>query len=183
MDIFVEYLVKKKKTASDLLKALGISFGGTLVLIIIFMLLMSYIPQLASLSLLLVAGGIYGIYMLITSFNLEYEYSMVNSEIDVDKIVNVRRRKRLTTVNIRSIDYFGQKKGSREFDSCMRNQNIEKIYACIDKNDDSVYYAVYRENDKEKMILFNPNEKMISKMQKINPHKIKADTVPAAAEV
>ena len=33
------------------------------------------------------------------------------------------------------------------------------------------------------MILFNPNEKMISKMQKINPHKIKTDTVPAAAEV
>lgn len=174
MDIFVEYLVKKKKRASDYLKMAGIVLGGTIILFIVFTMLVSMIPQIASLLLLLVAGGIYGLYLLVTAFNVEYEYSMVNNEIDIDKIINVRRRKRLTTVNVRGIEYFGVKEGSREFDSCMRNANIEKIYACRDKEDSGVYYAVYRENDAEKMVLFNPNEKMIDKMQKLNPHKIKS---------
>ncbi len=182
MDIFVEYLVKKKKKTVDYLKMAGISFGGTLVLFFAFLMLTAYIPQLSSIALLLVVGGFYGIYLLITSFNIEYEYSMVNNEIDIDKIVNVRRRKRMTTINIRTIECFGRKNDGSEFESCMKNTHTEKIYACRDKDDDSVYYAVYRENDADKMILFNPSDKMLEKMHKLNPHKIKQYTSETVSE-
>lgn len=182
MDIFVEYLVKKKKKASDYLKMAGISIGGTVLLFVVFLALTAYIPQISSIALLLVVGGYYGIYLLITSFNIEYEYSMVNNEIDIDKIINVRRRKRLTTINIRTVECFGRKSDGGEFESRMRNTHTEKLYACRDKDDDSVYYAVYRENDADKMILFNPSDKMLEKMHKLNPHKINRYTAESVSE-
>ena len=172
MDIFTEYMVKKKKTVQDYLVMTAISVFGTLLVLVLFVLLMGIIPQIASLGLLVIAGIGYGIYWLITSFNLEFEYSMVNYEIDVDKIINVRRRKRLTTVNIRGLEAFGTANGNRhEFESYLKNSNTEKIYACRDKNDGNVFYAVYQEKEKQKMLLFNPNEKMLDTIKKLNPQK------------
>ena len=98
MDIFIEYMVKKKKGMQDYLLMFGISLFGVAALFLVFVILMSIIPQIASIILLLVVGGFYGIYRLITSFNLEYEYSLVNSEMDVDKIINVRKRKAFGTI-------------------------------------------------------------------------------------
>lgn len=137
---------------------------------IVFFGLMAVAPQFASIILLLVAGIIYGIYFLITSFNVEFEYSMVNDEIDVDKIINVKRRKRLTTVGVRGLEAFG-KKGDGEYEGYMRNAGVEKVYACRDISENDIYYAVYLEKEKRKMIVFNPNEKMLDAIKKRNPFK------------
>ena len=53
----------------------------------------------------------------------------------------------------------------------MRNSAVEKIYACRDKSDPEVFYAVYLENERRKMILFNPNAKMIDRINTLNPIK------------
>lgn len=172
MDIFIEYMVKKKKGMQDYLLMFGISLFGVAALFLVFVILMSIIPQIASIILLLVVGGFYGIYRLITSFNLEYEYSLVNSEMDVDKIINVRKRKRLTTVNLKGLEAFGTIGGSRsEYESYLRKANVEKIFACIDKNDDSACFAVYNEKEHQKMLVFNPNDKMVDRIKKLNPFK------------
>ncbi len=170
MDIFIEYMVKKRKKAADYLSAAALAVLGVIVILAVFIALMTLVPQLSSIALLAVAGIGWLDYRLITSFNVEYEYSLVNSEMDVDKIINVRKRKRMTCVNLRGLEAFGKGSG-REFDSYMRNSAVEKIYACRDKSDPEVFYAVYLENERRKMILFNPNAKMIDRINTLNPIK------------
>ena len=96
MDIFIEYMVKKRKKAADYLSAAALAVLGVIVILAVFIALMTLVPQLSSIALLAVAGIGWLDYRLITSFNVEYEYSLVNSEMDVDKIINVRKRKRMT---------------------------------------------------------------------------------------
>lgn len=43
-------------------------------------------------------GSLYGGYILITNMSVEYEYIVTNGEMDIDKIIAKRRRKRLITV-------------------------------------------------------------------------------------
>lgn len=170
MDIFIEYMVKKKKQAKDYLLTLLIAFAAALLMFVAFFGLLGVAPQFASIILLLVVGIGYGAYWLITSFNIEFEYSLVNDEIDVDKIINVKRRKRLTTVKIRGLEAFG-KKSDGTMGNYLKDSSLERIYACRDINESDVYYAVYSEKDKRKIIFFNPSEKMVDAIKKLNPFK------------
>lgn len=170
MDIFVEYMVKKKRKATDYLAQLGLVVLGLLLIFGIFGILMAIVPQFSSIILLIVVGIGWLDWRLITSFNVEYEYSLVNGEMDVDKIISARKRKRLTSVRVRGLEAFGRCEG-REFDSYLRNNGVEKIYACRDKADSGAIYAVYLENERRKMLVFNPSEKMIGEINKLNPRK------------
>ncbi len=160
MEVFIEYLVKRKKGISEYLQMACIAFFGVSATILIFSYLMKLAPQFGSLVTLAAFAGIYFLYIWITQYNVEYEYALVNNEIDVDKIVNVRKRRRMTTVNIKSVEAFGTKGENKEFEKYFQNAGITKVYACADKRDGNVFFVVYTENDKKKMLLFNPNEKM-----------------------
>ncbi len=167
MDVFIEYLVKKKKKVSDYIEMVCIAFFGVFATIMIFSVLMRKAPQFGSLITLAAVAGIYFLYIWITRYNVEFEYSLVNNEIDVDKIINARKRKRMTVINLKSVEVFGEKGEGSEFEKHIQNRDIEKIYACEDKKDDHVFFAIYSEKDKKKMILFNPNEKMAERIKTI----------------
>ena len=167
MNVFVEYLVKKKKGVSEYLQILAIACLGVLGVIIAFSYLMRTIPQFGSLITLAAFAGIYFLYVWITCYNVEYEYALIDNEIDVDKITNQRKRKRMTTVKLNRIEVFGTKGESADFEKHIQDANISKIYACADKTSKDVFFVVYSEDDKKKMLLFNPNEKMRERIEKI----------------
>lgn len=172
MDTFIEILVKKKRTAADYLKMIGLTVLASILIFIMFFIVMPMFRFLGSIIFLVIVGLAYLAYKLVTSFNVEYEYALVNDEMDIDKIVDRKRRKRLTTVNIRGIDAFGQCKSSGLLDGYMKNSNIKKIFACSEKNDDGVYYALYSEKEQRMLILFNPNNEIIDIIKKKNPLKV-----------
>lgn len=167
MDVFIEYMVKKKKKISDYIEMICIAFFGVFATIILFSVLMRKAPYFGSLITLAAVAGIYFLYIWITRYNVEFEYSLVNDEMDVDKVINARKRKRMTVVNIKSVEAFGTKGDFSEFERYIQNRDIEKIYACEDKENDNVFFALYSEKDKRKMILFNPNEKMAERIKTI----------------
>ncbi len=167
MEIFIEEMVKKKKTAVDYVKAMAI-FVLTVILIFAAFVLMYIFPVFNTIILFIVVGLVYGAYKLATSINVEYEYSLVNTEIDVDKIVNKRKRKRLTTAPIRGLVSFGTKKNP-EYDRYIGNSVINNIYACVDKNAEDIFYMVYNQGDKKNMLIFNPSERIIEQIAKNNP--------------
>ena len=171
MDTFVEYLVKKKRTGKDVLAMAGIAVIAAVVTFAMFI-LMGLFGSLGSIIFLLYAGAIYFIYRWFTSFNIEFEYSLVNNEMDVDKIICQRKRKRLTTVNVRGVEGFGLCKGSRALRGHLNNQGINKIYACSDMEDEGVYYLLYANEEKRTLLLFNPSEKMVDAIKKQNPRKL-----------
>ena len=89
MDIYLENIVKKKKDKKDILKIVGIILAGFIFsdLVILLSFLISF---LRAISVILFAGVWFGVYWLISSWNLEFEYSVTNGEIDVDSIISRR---------------------------------------------------------------------------------------------
>lgn len=66
---------------------------------------MLFIPSLAIIVLIAVCVGAY---YLISSRNLEYEYSITNGDITIDKIINRRNRKRIVSMDAHDIEAMGK---------------------------------------------------------------------------
>ncbi len=170
MEIFIEEMVRKTKTSRDYLLMGGIVALAAVLVFIMVGVLMPMFSAFGSIIFLLAAGVIYGAYYLIVSSNLEYEYSLVNTEIDIDKIMNKTRRKRITTASIRGLEAFGTK-NSPDYNRYLTNSVVSKIYACSDKNADDVFFMVYNQGEKKNMLIFNPSERIIEQIAKRNPQK------------
>ena len=169
MDVFIEYMVKRKKTAKDYLKILATLFLGLVFIYVVTIVFVS-VPFITSFLLLAIAGIIYGMYFLVTSVNVEYEYILTNNELDVDAIINTRKRKHLTTVNIRQIECWG-KKSDHSFKSNFENKSVKKIYACEDVENPDTYFVVYYKDEDKNMLMFNPNEKILQRIERLNPQR------------
>lgn len=173
--IFIEELVKKKKTPADYLAVLCVLVSGailvTFLLTVGLPLGLMYGSITGTLALLFVAAVFYGVYYFLQTVDVEYEYSLVNAEIDIDKIMGKKRRKRMVTVYLRNLEDFGTRKNP-EFNRYMENGEIKKVYACRDKNAEDVFFTVYDEGSTRIMLIFNPNEKIIDQIAKRNPRKV-----------
>lgn len=169
MDVFIEYMVKRKKSALDYAKILATLIAG-LVVIYVVATIFTMIPFINSFILIAIAGVIYVMYILITSVNLEYEYIITNDELDVDSIANRRKRKQLTTVNLRHIECRG-KISDKSFENYFHNKSVKKIYACKDIKDPETYFMVYYNNDNKNMLLFNANDKILKRIEVLNPQR------------
>lgn len=158
MDIFYEQIVAKQNTSVDILKKVGIVVGA-LVLAFVIMFILPGIPVvgpfIGSFGLLLVVGEFYGVWYLLSSMNVEYEYILTNGEIDIDKIIARRKRKRLITVNTRNFTEMGryspEKVQGKTFSST--------IMACSRVDAPDCWYAI-TEHPKfgTCLLIFNPND-------------------------
>lgn len=170
MDVFIELLVKKKRTVQDIILVfvtvfLGVSLVGVIGFFGMFL------PYMGAIIALIIAAIVYGTYILTTSINLEYEYIFTNGYVDIDKIINVRKRKRIATFDIREIELFSNAQNP-EFEKYMQSKEIKKLYACRDKKEKDLHFTIFTMNSAKTMLLFNPNEKMINEFKRINPQRV-----------
>ncbi|MBR5155861.1 MAG: hypothetical protein IKW62_05225 [Clostridia bacterium] len=170
MDVFIEEIVRKKKTQGDFLLVLGVLLLGSLISAVLLAIVLPVFIKYGTFVLALVIAVIYGVYYVVTSVNVEYEYALVNAELDVDKIINKTRRKRLATPNIREIEDFGTKK-EPGFGRYLKNSSITKVYACRDKKAEDIFFLVYNQGDTKMMLIFNPSAEIIDQIAKRNPQK------------
>ena len=149
MDNISEQLVKINKTPKGLFLT-GAIWLGAFLLVFMFVLVGLNNPALATLSFLLCIGIIFGAFKLSKMFNIEYEYIVVNRDLDVDKIVAQSSRKRLVSIKLNEVLEFGeftvqkaQKLANRHFD--------EKFICCNPK--DSAHYIIYKHPKKGMVLL------------------------------
>ncbi|MBR5613944.1 MAG: hypothetical protein IKW64_01395 [Clostridia bacterium] len=168
MEIFVEEMVAKKKTAAFFARTLGLVAACFVAVMFLMTVVTALVPAFAPFVFLVSAAAVYGTYILITAGNVEFEYSLVNNEIDVDKIMSRRKRKRLTTANLRELEAFGTK-ANPDYERYLKDPSAKKIFACEDKNADNVFFLVYNENTLKKMLIFSPGEKITAVVARFNP--------------
>lgn len=161
MDVFCEYIVKaKRKPVHNVITVLGI----ILTIVLIYLSLPILASPLSSVALLLDAAIIYGLYILITHFNIEYEYILTNSELDVDKIIAKRKRKRVFSMNVKDFEVL------EPVDS---NKNYQNILDCSSKNNQDLYYGIFSKDSKTQTLIFNPPLKMLENMKQYSPRTIR----------
>ena len=157
MSDFIEYIVEKRRTPIDMLKALvavvvGFSLIGALVMLRIN-------------ATILVAVVAYVSYKVVTSVNVEYEYILTNNEMDADKIINRKSRKSLVTINIRRVDEFEKCDGHRE-NRYINDGNVKVIDACRDRGE-GCYYMTFTDDAGRGVLLFTPSEQIEEYIRKI----------------
>ncbi|MFT9076301.1 DUF6106 family protein [Ethanoligenens sp.] len=170
MDTHVEYLVKRHVDSSTLaLKILIVLASAVLGVGLLFISLT--IPVLSSLGILALVLCIWGGWMLLRRFQLEYEYILTNFDLDVDKIVAQRKRKRMMSIDLHRIDQFAR------FDENHR-QHVES--AGIQKRLDAsthvngeTWYLIFNHKELGKtLLLFSPDERIQQAVKKAKPQAV-----------
>lgn len=151
MDNFCEQIVEKKKTSADIVKMVLISLALILgASVCMFAAILTGFMVMVLFAVGLLALGVW----LVSGMNIEYEYIITNNEMDIDKIIGRRKRKRMITVELNKADDFGSYPPTGEIDA----DTTVHATTGLEKN---AHYLLVQHNDYGKVkVIFNPNEKM-----------------------
>ena len=108
MEGFNEQVVKRTNNLKHtLIKVLSILLLITVPLTCVLLagIITSY---LAVVGFFLLIAGIYVVWYVFSCQKVEYEYSLAGDELDISKIIALRKRKRICKVPVREIDILGK---------------------------------------------------------------------------
>lgn len=157
MDTFIEQIVTKLPNTKDTILKLLIGFLAILVGAGAFILSGAF--GMVAVGVLLAGGAIYGGFYLISGFDVEYEYIVTNGEIDIDKIIARRRRKRLLTAKISAFEKFGPIKSA----DILSKRTL--VLAGSGSAEDDYYADFSHPKLGAVRLVFSPNEKVLESLK------------------
>lgn len=166
MDIFIEKLVKKQKTVKDTL----ISVAIVLLAIVIVFFVIPFVPIVRNFAFIFLILFAYLAYYLISSRNIEYEYALTNSELDIDKIIAGRKRKKVLSIDCKNFDIVANV-NSDKFTGDVKSIN-NRIEAVSSLNSSNIYFAAFDNNGRRTLLFFEPDERMLDAMWRYIPRKL-----------
>ncbi|SHE73106.1 hypothetical protein SAMN02745195_01018 [Thermoanaerobacter uzonensis DSM 18761] len=166
MDVFIEKLVKKQKTSKDILFSIGVVVAA---LIIVFGVI-PLIPIVKNFLIFFLLLFSYLAYYLIRSRNIEFEYSLTNNELDVDKIIDQKRRKHVISVDCRDFEVMAKVNSDKLTEDIKAIKN--RIEAVSSMSSPDVYFAVFENGGVKTLLFFEPNEKMLEAIARYIPRKL-----------
>lgn len=163
MEGFNEQVVKRAKKPKNLIiKIIAVMM---LILVPTVCILLAYVIKLAYMiyvGFFLFIIGIYVVWYVFTSQKVEFEYSVSGDELEISKIISLRKRKRVCKVKIREIEQL--EKGEKSIDG-MRFSKSFIAAADIDRDKDN-YYAVFNSPAYGRcLLIFTPNEQLLQGMK------------------
>lgn len=151
MDNICEQLVEKKKTTTDIVKmvtlSLGLILGAAACMFAAMFLGLSFLVVIA---VGLLALGVW----LVSGMNVEYEYIVTNNEMDIDKIIGRRKRKRMITVDLSKAEDFGKYPPENNVDA------DTTVHATTGLEKNAHFLLVQHKDHGKVKVIFNPNEKI-----------------------
>ena len=160
MDTFVEQIVAIKKTGKTWAAYLGIALAAIVLMTASFLFFRSLFVALDALIL-------FGAYKLYSQLNVEYEYIITNSTMDIDKIVAKSSRKRVLSFELTAVLRIEKYTGNLTPDIAK-----DCFFAC-NKNDENAYVLIYKSEGKpQKAFVFAPNERTREAMKGFLPRHI-----------
>ncbi len=165
MDIFMEKIVKRRKSAVD-----SVIIAATIVVGLLLIMIVGSVSFLQTfMPVLLVAIGYLG-YMLIRNRNVEYEYIVTNGDLDIDMIIAQRKRKRVFSGSCKDFEIVA-KMTSGEY-----NQSYEgiknRLNAVTSMESNEVYFISTVKDGEKMLVFFEPHPKMIESFKKYIPRKV-----------
>lgn len=153
MDIFVEQLVKKKKSTGQILAIIAIIIAAVFLLAISIL----FIGVVGAFAAFIIVGVFYGAWYLLTAQNIEYEYCVTNGDIDIDRIVAQRKRQRIVSVSGKKIEsaghYVPEQWVGRQID--------RTVIAAPSDHEDNLYYFTYHSKKRgHTLVVFQPDDRV-----------------------
>lgn len=116
----------------------------------------------------------FGVYFFLGYTKLEYEYLFVGGELDVDKIIAQRKRKRVMSVDFSTVQLIAPV-GSHRLDTYTSNGSY-KVVDCSSGNTDARRYSVIVNNDgKTYNLIIEPSKKTLDLFKMTSHQKVFMD--------
>lgn len=161
-DIFCETIVKKKVTSQDLMKkVLAIVISALLIAIGIL-----FIPFF---SLIIIMVVVAFDYFFFKRLNIEYEYALTMTDLDVAKIMSKEKRKQLMTLDLKQADIIAPVNHPKVKD--VISQGMKVVDCSSGEAGRKVYTVVTKQDGKMIQLLFEPSETMIKGIRTQFPSK------------
>ena len=100
---------------------------------------------------------------------VEYEYTFTSGDVDIDRIVEARKRKRVISFDIKDI-YMMAPVGSASLDGA---PNGKEIKAYPKDTRDTIFKVIIKKDGKVSEVCFIPNEEFINQCFRANPRCVK----------
>lgn len=158
-EVFVEQIIKR-----------GTNLSGILLRILsIFIVLIGVMSMmvLGMLGFTITILLIYAAYMVWTYTSVEYEYSFLNGELSIDKILGQRKRKFIADYDIKEAEIIAPVMSDQVVRASMNA--VVKDYSAGGKHGEVYAIIINNANGKVK-VLFEPNEKVIEAMHHVRPN-------------
>lgn len=170
-DVFMERMVKRKMEGKDYLILAGLVVG-VLAVALVGTVVGTLILGFPMLTLLIAAGGVFGGYKLMTMRLLEYEYSLTNGFIAVDKIMNRATRKRMTSFECDTCEDIGV---YNENEARLKTRSFDnRVFATEYGDHRGSWYMIVRSGKTGKtLVVFDPDEEMQEAIKKFIPRTLK----------
>lgn len=167
MDVFVEQLVKKPADGKSTALKILIAFGVILVsLFCLYLMLIGIV-----IALLLIFAAIYGGFYLISGLNAEYEYIVTNGEIDIDKIIAKRKRKRLITAKPSKFEAFGKLADAAPVSGI----TVVEANGIADEEAEDYYIDFTHDSFGKVRLIFTPTERTLEAVTPFLPRPVKVE--------
>ncbi|MGH4122084.1 MAG: hypothetical protein ACREV6_04015 [Clostridium sp.] len=102
---------------------------------------------------------------------VEYEYQFIKGEIHIEKIIEMKKRRRLFSLNIREVGLLAPEGSAAVKDYPNKPNTIVKCYPPTAKG--KVYVAMVTEGNNKMQLRFVPDERFLDLCYKTNPRAVK----------
>lgn len=170
-DVYYEQLYKRRKRPQDtffqilfLIITLCVAAAALIWLRVWLMTVTG--PFLSALiSVAITGAALYIGYRVYMQFDLEYEYTYLNGDIDIDKIMNKAVRKRMISISSKTFSRFGIYDDHAR--SALKGMQFDTVVNVTSYTDATVYYAVMRHPSKgNTLVIFEPDQRILDDMKK-----------------
>lgn len=176
MDNFREESVSKANSGLNTL-AYVLAFIGMIVFGLIalvnFMSILNGNFNIPVIIITLIAGGItYGCFVLRNNQRIEYDYTFTNGILDIAKVINNTKRKRLLSADIREFEIIAPT-SDEGFLRMLNHKGIEKKFNYFLNRGGGLYYGVFIHEGKKALLVFEPSETLVQMFKIYNPRNVK----------
>lgn len=162
-EVFVELIVKRKTGIKEaLLRALSV-----FVVLVVFLFTM----QLGILGLTITVLLGYGAYLLWVYTSIEYEYSFLNGELTVDKIMGQRKRKTIDSFELKEAEIVAPTHSDeviRRLGGVVKTLDYSSGYKT-----DKLYSIIINDGKGNTQVVFEPDDRIIDAMYHVRPNIVK----------
>lgn len=161
-EVFVERIIKRRMSVSGLLLRL--------LSILVVLIGMFTILFLGMLGITITVLLVYSAYLCWTYTSIEYEYSFLNGELTIDKIMGERKRKTIDSYDIRKAEIVAPSSS----DEIMRRAgSAKKIDYSSGYQSNDLYSIIINAGKGTMHVIIEPDEKMIDAMYHVRPNIVK----------
>ena len=93
----------------------------------------------------------------------EFDYTLTNGLVEVARVINNNRRKKLVSFNMRNIEFMGSV-FNEKYDMYSKKDGVKKLNCLLNPRTSNVYFVIVPVNSENRMILLEPSDEFVHAM-------------------